>query len=220
MAKDSFKDMNWYADRYQASLVQRNLLFTLCALSVIAVIASLVVVRTIIAKNNIKPYILKEHPETGVLVHVKTEDVMEYTSAKPVIIEYFLSNYVKYRESYDKDTYEYNYGILVKAMSDTTTYAIFSQGLNNPETSPITNQSKYGSIEVSVNQVIPYNNPFVYSFRISKTSVSGASRTTKYYKADIKYKIDTADLTYSQTLINPLGIKVTAYRLTQEKRLL
>jgi type IV secretion system protein VirB8 len=211
---------SWYTDRYFISLVQRNFLFIFCLACFTALIASLLVIKVMIEKNSIEPYIIEVSDSSLIPTSVSTQSIKSYSDANPLVIEHFLTQYVKKRETYDPLSYSYDYNVVVKTLSSDQVYGQFLASMRDEKMSPIMLIGKNGRIDTVIKQVVPKikNNTFI--FRISKVpSGQGADKGPKNYQVTMKYDFNTSGMSYEDSMINPLGIKINNYEILDERSL-
>lgn len=172
-------------------------------------------------KNGIEPYIIKAIDNTSIPTVITSQKTKEYANASPLILEYFLHNYIIAREGYSYDTFLYDYNKTVKLFSSPEIFQHFKNKIvNNKTVSPITQLGQYGKIDVKINQVVPQTSNSAFIFRIAKiTNSQQYGIITSYYQINIRYTFDTIGMTYEMSMINPLGLKVTGYEILEEKNL-
>jgi type IV secretion system protein VirB8 len=178
-------------------------------------------IKTIIEKNSIEPYIIKVEDPNDVPVAVSVQDISAYVASNKLVLEHFLSKYIKARESYDPDSYKYDYGSVVAAMSSPEVYAAFKGVyLNDKDLSPIKKIGQFGRIEVNIQQVVARENANAFIFRIAKNIYSYNNLTdTQFYQITVNYRFDTSNMSYAASMVNPLGIKVFKYEVLSEKNI-
>ena len=211
---------NWYSDRYFISLVQRNFLFVFCVICFISLITSLVVIKVMIEKNSIEPYLVEVSENSLLPVSVSTQSVKSYGNANPIVIEYFLTKYIKARESYNFSTYNYDYNSVTKIFSSPEVFSSFSEVIKDKDKSPITTLGRDGFIDVFIRQVVAKVKDGTFIFRINKKVVSYQKVVAdRNYQITIRYEFDTSNMNYEESMINPLGITVKYYEILDERNI-
>ncbi len=212
---------SWYTDRYFISLVQRNFLFIFCLACFVALIASLLVIKVMIEKNSIEPYVIEVSDASLIPTHISTESVKTYAEANPIVIEHFVTHYVKRRETYDPASYNYDYNVVVKTFSADQIFGQFLSEMKDEKTSPIVTLGKNGKTDVIIKQVVPKIKSNTFIFRISKVTAAsqGATQVVKNYQVTLKYDFNTTNMSYDDSMINPLGLKITNYEILDERTL-
>lgn len=221
---------NWYADRYNSILVQRNILLILLLGSVFMVITSSFIVGNVSSTFKIQPFVIEVEDKTGITNIVNPLSHQELTTNE-VLNRYFIMKYVKARESYNFQTYKYNFYTVVRLLSTPSVYGGFQRFINTSSDSPIayldrmTTYIVFRSIQFfppSFNQQGIPNDPKAV-IRFTVLSDDGALKGGTGGKI---HKILTLTYKYSQTEMNdedrsenPLGFFVTSYRTDIENEI-
>lgn len=215
---DLSKAKNWYADRYESILVQRNILFILMLLSLVALIIAVLAVATLNSSKIFEPYVIAVDEKSGAVTHVPSKSVKTF-SALDSTIRYFVAKYVRARLSYDVDLYEYNYNKVVRLLSTKKEFNKFGQWLRGDADSPLS----YGhnirrNIVIKSIDVGGAYGPQTAHVRVKLTDVDarGAQRNELHYAITLKYAFFTLDLTESQRYINPLGFQITSWQMVPD----
>lgn len=161
------------------------------------------------------PYLLVADKSTG---HVDSLNILqpdEITQHQSVV-DYFIGNYVKNRESYSAKNIQIYYDNTIAMSSDDEGRAWdkkYFDGKNALD--KVLGDSV--AIEVNIRNVIPdyTNNKAVVRFE-KKYVYPNKSPVTEYWSADVSWSYETSVMKVSQTSANPLGIKVDDYRSSQE----
>lgn len=223
---------NWYSDRYNSVVVQRNLLLLLLLLSVVMVIFSSIIVGNVSSSFKIQPFVIEVEDKTGITNIVNPLANRELISNE-VLNKYFLMKYIKARESYNFQTWKYNYLTVVRLLSSGGVYGTFRRFINSSSDSPL---ALYGS-QISTYVVfrsiqffppsndesgVPNDPKAIVRFTIFSESGNLKSATT----GNRIHKIVTLTYNYQQTEMNdderaenPLGFYITSYRADIENDL-
>ena len=210
---------SWYSDKHGMITTQRNLLFATCIIMFIAVIVALATIKFMIEKNAIEPYVIRVSKTDVIPTSVPMDSVKTYADANQSVIEYFITQYVKARESYSAELYNYNYNTVVNSMSTRKVYGQFYNAVvRDQQNSPIIRLNTRGEMDVIIKQVTSEIKNHITTFRIAKrVFIDGTITSVTHYQIKIHYIFDTLNLTYKDITINPLGIKVDAYDMVEEK---
>jgi len=210
----------WYSDRYFISLVQRNFLFVFCVICFVALITSLIVIKVMIEKNSIEPYLVEISDNSLLPVSVSTKDVKTYANANPIVIEYFLTKYIKAREGYTFSTYNYDYNTVARVLSNTAVFLAFDKLVKDKATSPVNTLARDGYVEVNIRQVVAKVKDNTFIFRINKKVYAYQKVIAdRNYQITMRYDFDTSTLSYEDAMINPLGIRVGYYEILDERNI-
>ncbi len=218
------KVKNWYQDRYETILIQRNLLF-ICVIAFIGIFAFTIV--GIIKLNNSKvyePFIVQIEENTGIITKVNNSAVRELPAEKAVR-NASLVRYVLARESYNYADYQFNYYQIVRLMSARNVYDDFNAEINpNNPGSPIS-LGFDNKVDVEIKSLIELdeeNN--LIQIRIGKAKVPSRAtandaifkQNEKSYIITLRYQYGDLDLSETERYINPLGIQIIAYSINEE----
>jgi type IV secretion system protein VirB8 len=206
---------NWYADRYQTVVVQRNFLALVTLISLAGIIFSVLSVANITASKTIEPFVIEVEEKTGITNVIRPLQKEKYAFDE-VLRRYFIYQYVTKRESYDASTFDYNYFTFVRLFSDTPVYASFRREVNatNPN-SPVRLGSSQRIIKIKSITFPPAatGQPgFVSQIHFKSEDPSGVKNKV------ITMNFDYFDLSLNQEdrAVNPLGFQVTGYRVDDE----
>ncbi|MCE2991776.1 MAG: type IV secretion system protein, partial [Candidatus Jidaibacter sp.] len=95
---------NWYSDRYEWMLVQRNLLFVILLISMAIIVFLNFSISYIKSTKTIEPFVIEIEPKTGVPTVVEPLSIVAYSSNE-VINRYFIWHFIKLREEYNYLTF-------------------------------------------------------------------------------------------------------------------
>lgn len=213
---------NWYSDRYQTVLVQRNLLsiFSLIAL-VFSTIAIFFVYRNIPIVT-VEPFVIQVEPKSGITQVVNAQSAYEIT-AKESINTYFIVRYIQARETVDS-ALPYHYEV-VRLMSDPKwVFGMYNWQVNpdNPD-SFVARSGGAGERSVKIRSMIRTDaNPNCIDVvcqvqvRITVTEVIRGYSQQKHQIVYMDYTFTNVDLKQYERFVNPIGFRVLSYRVTDE----
>lgn len=211
---------SWYQDKNFALTVQRNILLITSLLLFVAVIVALIAIKTIVEKKSVEPYVIKVSSQEQIPVAISIESVKTYANAQQGVLEYFLLEYIKSRESYNFETYPYDYGVFVRRMSTPPVFQNFWNAVNDPSSGLIVTLGKGVKIDIVVKQMALEANSAIIVVRIAKRTIkNGDIRGISNYKIKMHYMFDVSNLSYKDIILNPLGIKIDFYEVVEEKTL-
>ena len=215
---------NWYSDRYNSIVIQRNLLLVLLLASVVMVIVSSFIVGNVSASFKIQPFVIEVEDKTGLTNVVNPLSNNELISNE-ILNKYFLMKYIKARESYNFETWKYNYLTVVRLMSDPGVYNGFKRFVNYSPDSPL---ALYGS-QMSTYVVfrstqffppsfdekgVPNDPKAVVRFTIfpENGNIKGGTGNKIHKILTLTYRYQQTEMTDEDRSENPLGFFVTSYR--------
>lgn len=213
---------NWYQDRYETVLIQRNILFVLVAIFVVVFGFTIIGVIELNSTKVYEPFIVQIEENTGVITKVNNKSVRELSAQKSVR-NASLVKYVLARESYNYADYQFNYFKVVRLMSDPEVFSEFTAKVSpaNPE-SPISLSFDY-KIDAKIKSIVDFDDQEnLVQIRISKSKVGTKSRSgkpewVKDYIITLRYAYRDLELTETERYINPLGMQVVGYRIDEEQ---
>lgn len=207
---------NWYKDRYQYVVVQRKILtvITLCSMAV--TVATVIVISQLTPLKSVEPFVIQVDQKTGITQTVDPLTVKELT-ANEAVNNYFIVLYIRSRESYNANQILYNYN-LVRVMSEgERVYPAFMEEVdaNNPKS----NVARLGSTGLrSVKfKSITYLKPNVAQVRVlieEKGDNIGSAQLHRIIL--IAFEYIKLQLTAEDRYLNPLGFRVTDYRIDED----
>lgn len=163
-----------------------------------------------------EPTILRVDNSTGATTVLRSiKDV--HDKYDEVVDKYWLAEYVKYRENYDWLTISSQFDA-VNLMSDSPVgneYSTFTKGKN----SPLSILKDKGKIVIHIAAISFIGNVAQVRFTSEKQSINGLNTDgspIQKWIATIAYFYRPGQMTEQQRLINPLGFKVTSYRVDPE----
>jgi type IV secretion system protein VirB8 len=209
----------WDKDRNAFIAMQRNFFILLSLVSMGGVITAMIVIKSMVEKNAIEPYVISVNTADKMPIAINSQSVKDYAKANPAVIEFFLIKYVKSREGYEFGTYNYDYNTVAKTMSTYEVYQQFRKTvLNDDKNNPFKLFGKDGRVEVIIKQITHTEKSAIATIRIAKkVYISDTVRTILNYQIKLHYNMETANLKVSDIEINPLGIIVDTYDVTEEK---
>jgi type IV secretion system protein VirB8 len=213
---------NWYSDRYNSIAIQRNLLLALLAACVFLVIISTFIVGSISSTFKIQPFVIEVEDKTG-LTSIVNPLANRGLIANQVLNKYFLTRYVKARESYNFETWKYNYLTVVRLLSSPAVYSGFRRFINTSLDSPLALYGNQMSTYVVFRSVQffppsnqgPTNDPkAVIRFTIFPTQgrLKNSGTGNRIHKIlTLTYKYEQTEMNDEDRTENPLGFYVTSY---------
>ena len=217
---------NWYNDRYQFVLVQRNILVVLTGISLLCTLAATFSISQLAPLKSVEPFVIQVDQNTGVTQVVNPLKVRELTGNE-AINNYFMVQYIRARESFlgtpDRNYINYN---LVRVLSGNDTFAEYQAGiiLSNPD-SPGARLGVKGSREVQIGSIkfldkreLPggeESRRYLVKVRVIERAGAGSSKVLQQLIL-IEFKYTELDLTVEDRYLNPIGYRVLGYRVDND----
>lgn len=183
-----------------------------CVIAVISVGA----VAVMATRHSVEPFLVRTDTKTGapdIVSMLKDVDV----TGDEVIAKYWVGRYVDARETYDWHTLQSDYDA-VGLMSSSSVGADYASLFAGDEAL----QDRWGrSVRATVkivSIVLSGNNTATVRFTKTTTRATrGTEPTVTHWIATLGFRYDTAArISESQRRVNPLGFRVTSYRLDPE----
>lgn len=212
---------NWYQDRYETVVIQRNFLFVLIVALVVIFGFTILKVLKLNSEKVYEPFIVQIEENTGIITKVDNNKVRQLPAEKAVrnasIVRYVLS-----REGYNIAEYNFNYYQIVRLMSSDQVYKQF-RGYISPDNkeSPISLGFQH-KIEAKVKSLIELDEKTnLIQIRLGKTKMptvgSAEGAEEKNYIVTLEYQYRNLNLSETERFINPLGIQITKYNISEEQ---
>lgn len=217
--KNPSQKRNWYEDRYQSALVQRNLLLLVVLLALVGVSFAVITVLQISSSKKISPFVIQVEGKTGITSVVQPLDKF---STNEVIQKYFLMKYLNARETYSFHDYRYQYYTVVRLLSDDNVYNGFRRWLvSEAGDSPLRYGDKLDrTINVKSFAYLPTNRDALgYTVQVRFVQMDvlyKRAQNPKHKIATINFDFFPMRLTNEEQYINPLGFQVLSYRIDNE----
>jgi type IV secretion system protein VirB8 len=226
--KDETKpeNKNWYNDRYQFVVVQRNVLALITLLSLVCSIAATFSISQLVPLKSVEPFVIQVDQKSGVTQVVDPLKAKELTASES-INQYFMVQYVRARESYlgspDRNYYNYN---LVRVLSDPSVFSKYQHEiiLSNPD-SPGARLGGGGSREVHLSSIkfldkheLPGGEESRrYLIKALVIEKSGGSLPKNMQKLIlIEFKYTELELSIEDRYLNPIGFRVLSYKIDDD----
>lgn len=206
--KQVFKIKNWYSNRYQLIIVQRNILLVFTIICIASMMVSVIFVKHIIASKSLEPYLIEVEEKTGVVTVVDQMTTADFTGNE-IMKKYFINQFIQSSTAYNPRTYKIDLEI-VRLLSSPAVYSNFRKRIN---------AKKLGvdsKITVRIKS-IQFPSPNNAQIRILRNINNNGKKETKNEIITISFFFGSdVELTMEERLINPLGFQVVSYSIAEE----
>lgn len=210
---------NWYRDRYQSVLLQRRMLMGLCVLAMLSTFASVLVIAQLTPLKSVEPFVIQVDSKSGITQTVDPLTVKDITGLESVN-NFFIVQYVRAREGYNVSDITRNYTTVRVMSASTQNNNVYSQFKR--EASPSNPQSVAARMGSNGTRTIKFKSityikPQQAQARllIEETAVNGGI-IQSHKIATITFEYANLELTSEERYINPLGFRVTDYRIDED----
>lgn len=204
---------NWYEERYDAAIVQRNILGILFAVAIVAVIISIMAVTKISISKKFDPFVIQIDDSTGAakVVTPVTEDVL---SRDDSLTRYFIKKYISARESYNPVDFTSLAQNTVRLLSSTQVFWEYRSYINNKDTNPVTRYGQNNTTYITIKSWSKLEDS-KYVVRFSVHETTGSMKV--YHKiAIVQVAYVAIELTEDERDINPIGLQITGYKVDDD----
>lgn len=203
-----FRPKNWYSNRYQRVVIERNLLLIFALISLVSVSVSIIYVKQIMSSKSLEPYVIEIEDKTGVATVVQQLDT-EYFTATESVRKYFINKFIHAMTGYNPANYDYDRNV-VRLFSANKIYRQFRS---------IINPNRLGAdsrINVRIKSMQFKGNSV--QVRIARKTTKPSGKTTVSHEIiDLVFLFDPRiKLTAEERLINPLGFQITQFTISEE----
>lgn len=215
--EDTGLNRNWYADRCESITVQRNMLFLIAIISLIATVISVIFVAKVTISKTIEPLVVEVENTTGFTNLVNPNDTEQWSSSKSVNT-YFLVNYLRSREAYNVASYVYDYNTVTRLMSSSNVYREFKQKLNNAETNPVIIYGSQNSTFIKIRSIEFLDSTPSESTAQIRFSIIEQGGSKKVYNkiVSVVWGYIEMNLNFDDRTVNPLGFQVKSYSISDD----
>lgn len=208
---------DWFYDRYLSTQVEANRYLLLSIVLTTLLILSIITLFSLmpLKVKETQPFVLTIDNTTGVTTVLTPIKDLQRSTLKEVT-KYFLSQYLQIRESYHFEQLN-EHAAFISAFSTKEGYQHYIKKLDVNDLNSIVNRlGKQDVMDARILSVtFPYENMASIRFAIEK---NGTIAGQHIWLATVKFQYaDDIPLTMEQREINPIGLFVTDYQLTQEK---
>lgn len=209
---------NWYVDRYQSVVLQRNFLFLFSIFALIIIAVAIVTVQNLSSQNRIEPFIIEIEDETGLANVTRPFAVRQYTHNEQ-LQRYFLTDFIKKFNGYEKRTLKDDRRTVLSYAANSWITGMYNKKMS---------KSGYGKLESFYRVDIEVASIFIKHYNgnqyiadviyrtkpvtlASNRRVPVAAPSAKEMQARIVFTFADLKLTQSQRADNPMGFQVINY---------
>lgn len=210
-------NFDWFGDRYQSLIIQRNISIFLLVVSIFCVAFTGISLAVITKSKTIEPFVIEVESNQGLVTYIDNNNQRRRYTQDEALRNYFVKRYIEARETFDTRNYNYFYHKVVRFMSDDKVYKQFitllrSGNKDNPVKYLDGNESSkivINSITILKEKVLQVR--FVVEAKFGDGSTIRANRV-----AILEYDYYDVGTEEEKRYINPLNFIITSYRATDE----
>lgn len=205
---------NWFTDRYETLQVQRTLLFLVLVVFSVTIVMLTISITYIKSTRTIEPFVIEIEQKTGVPTVVDPVTAAIY-SGQESMKRYFVWDYIKLREEFLPGYFDTAQKKL-SVMSAGDVYGQYRSIIRSPE-GPVVKMGKGGSITILLKSLV-FINDYTAQVRFRQSANYSSNDNTSADKiVYLEFEFANVELNEELRYLNPLGFRVTKYRLEDEK---
>jgi len=203
---------NWYSDRYESIMVQRNLLLVLTCVMLVTILIGVFMVGQVTLSKSVEPFVIEVEQRSGITNVVNPLSRQDLLTNE-ALDTYFVMKYLRARETYSVTDYEYNYSTIVRLLSTREVYQQFKKMLVDDPHNPVVVYGNQVQTTLKVRSIQFLEGGKTAQVRFTVVESKGA----KYDKiATLSFDFVQMEMAAEERFVNPLGFQVTGYRVDDE----
>ncbi len=165
--------------------------------------------------KKVVPFVIEIEKKSGTAILVDPVSVKQY-SADKVLAESFLIRYIKARELFNPNTFQYNYYTEVRLLSSYNVYDDFRYWVRvSNQDSPVNLYANVLSSNIKIKSIQHITaNSVQIRFGLEFNEKNNTIAKDKI--AFISYTYSELDMGQDERYVNPLGFQITSYRVDDE----
>lgn len=204
---------NWYEERYETIVIQRNLLGIFLATCIVAVIASVISVTKIATSKVFDPFVIQVEENTGA-AKIVTPASTDILSMDESLTKYFIKRYLIARETYNPVDFGKQATTIVRLMSSSGIFWNYRGFISDKDNDPSILYGQNNTTYLTIKSWSRIEDK-KYIIRFAVHESAGANRT--YHKiAIIEYNYVAMELKDEERDINPVGFQVIGYKVDDD----
>jgi type IV secretion system protein VirB8 len=204
---------NWYEERYETTLIQRNLLAMFSAICILAVIIAVISVTKIATSKDFDPFVIQVEENTG-LAKIVTPASTDVLSMDENLTRYFIKRYLVARETYNPVDFGKQATNVVKLLSSGPVFWGYRSFITNKENDPSLRYGQNNSTYLNIRSWSKIEDrKYIIRFTIHENTGEG-----KVYNkiAIVEYTYVAMELKEEERDINPVGFQIIGYKVDDD----
>ncbi|WP_341763591.1 virB8 family protein [Candidatus Tisiphia endosymbiont of Beris chalybata] len=205
---------NWYEERSDKLIVQRNILLVLSVLLIILIIISIGAVVFIVNSREFSPFVIQVDNDTGraVIVNPISSSMLEGNES---LAKYFIKKYISARETYDPLTFDVEARNTIRLLSSTAIYYNYLGYIKDKDVDPVAKYSTQGNttyLKIKSWSKLE-ENKYIVRFSVNETV---GSKNVFNKISVVSFAYIPMVLTDKERDINPVGFQINGYRVDDD----
>lgn len=209
---------NWYRDKYEATVIQRNWLLVVATIALVSLVVCIFIMIKISNSKTFEPFLIELDKNTNIITNVSNRTIEEF-SAREAVRRSLLAQYVINRESYQGRNYKYFYFTVVRLFSSINVYRRFYYGLYSDPASPI-KLSDNIIREVAIKS-ITFLEKNIAQVRFKTSDIDVYNNTTvleAHFISTINFDfLSKLEFSKDERYFNPLNFQILSYNKEREE---
>ncbi|MEY3197221.1 MAG: type secretion system protein VirB8 [Pseudomonadota bacterium] len=204
---------SWFEERYETTLIQRNILALIAACCIGAIAIAVVAVTKISLSREFDPFVIQIEDTTGI-ARVVNPVSLDVLVGKDELSKYFLKKYVTARETYNPVDFDTFAKKTIRLMSTSQIYRTYINFIKDKANDPTISYGQKNTTYLNVRSWSKLSDK-QYMLRFSLTETAGERKTFNKI-AVIEFGYIPMELTDEERDINPVGFQVLGYRVDDD----
>lgn len=204
---------NWYEERYDTIVMQRNILLIMVMVCIVGIVVSVMSVTKIATSKKFDPFVIQIDEKTGSakVVTPVAEDILTRDDS---ITRYFIKKYIIAREGYNPVDFSSGAMETVRVLSHPMIFMLYKSYINGQDTNPVTRYGQTNTTYVTIKSWSRIEEKkYLVRFAIHETA-GGKKVYNKIAVVLIDYV--SMELKESERDVNPLGFQVMGYGVNDD----
>lgn len=211
---------NWYRDKYQALLVQRNLFLVVSVVALMLALLAVFGLSRIAPLKTVEPFVVQVHEDSGMVRTVSSSEVDSYLKgdSREAIDKYFIWQYLRARENYSRamtdDRFAAVHAMSVATVTDQHKSFLLSADKRNPRVGIPEGVREISNPSIAPRRSNTEDKEVVVTFTVREYLKQGEPKFVEYQQEvtmNYNYFPERLESEDGLARVNPLGFTVTYY---------
>ncbi len=210
---------NWYEEKSDRIVVQRNMLLVISILLILLIMASIAAVTIVINSREFSPFVIQIDNSTGAATIVNPIS-SEILSGNEALSRYFIKKYLIARETYNPVDFDTEARRTIRLLSSSSVYYNYLGYIQNKDIDPVLMYGQNNTTFLIIKswsklQENLKENKNKYIVRFSVNETAGNKKVFNRI-AVVSFAYIPMELTDTERDINPVGFQINDYRVDDD----
>ncbi|WP_375319529.1 virB8 family protein [Candidatus Tisiphia endosymbiont of Oplodontha viridula] len=210
---------NWYEEKSDKLVVQRNILLVISILLLFLIMASIAAITIVINSREFSPFVIQIDNSTGAATIVNPIS-SEILSGNDALSRYFIKKYLIARETYNPVDFDTEARRSIRLLSSSSVYYNYLGYIKNKDIDPVLRYAQNNTTFLIIKSwsklqenLKENKNKYIVRFSINETTGD-----KKVYNriAVVSFAYVPMELTDAERDINPVGFQINDYRVDDD----